>query len=69
MKIFLDTLNYTLYSGLIETQENDIPKINSTFTFKNDYFFVMGDNRKRSADSRYFGLVPAQNMVSKILYV
>ena len=69
MTVFLDTLNYALYSGLIETHESDIAKRNSTYTFKNDYFFMMGDNRKRSADSRYFGLVPAQNIAGKMLYV
>ncbi|MGL4561579.1 MAG: signal peptidase I [Brevinema sp.] len=40
----------------------------STWTPKDDYYFMMGDNRDFSEDGRYFGFVPRQNIYGRILF-
>jgi signal peptidase I len=39
------------------------------YTFNQNYYFMMGDSRHRSQDSRYFGLVPEDHIVGKALFI
>lgn len=78
--IELTAENYTLYERAIRTYEgNKLEKRGGTiyindepttqYTFKMDYYMMLGDNRDNSADSRYWGLVPEDHVIGEPVLV
>ncbi len=77
MEIELNNFNYSVYKNILNLYEKVNLKMNngkfylnqkevSKYIFKNDYYFMMGDNRKQSRDSRMYGCIPMENIIGRV---
>ncbi len=77
--IHLDAADYIKWKIFIEREGNSCSlrsgtvfvddKPASEYTVKNNYYFMMGDNRENSLDSRFWGFVPFKNIVGEAMIV